>query len=112
MKILNLMWTDVKDNKYHLGNLYKINNKYYFEIIEKGLSNALRHGCFGIGTLDITKIRNESNELFDFFKKRIPKISELTDEELMNLYGLNEYDDMKILEITGGRSIFDRYYLE
>jgi len=110
--ILKLFWTDSKDNKYHLGNLYKIEDEYCFDIIEIELKDALRHGCFGIGNIDITKNSQKSKELFRFFKNRIPGENELTDKELLEIYGLNKYNEMEILKISGGKSIKDRYYLE
>lgn len=110
--ILKLFWTDSKNNKYHLGNLYKDEDKYYFDIIESELKSAIRHGCFGIGNMDITKNRQESTELFKFFKNRIPKENELTSEELLEIYGIDKYNEMEILKISGGKSIKDRYYLE
>ena len=110
--MLKLFWTDAKGIQYHLGNLYKNENKYCFDIIEEELKKAVRHGCFGIGSIDISKNKHESNELFKFFKKRIPKENELTTEELIQYYGIDKYDDMEILKITEGRVIEDRYYLK
>lgn len=110
--MLKLFWTDSKNNIYHLGNLYKIKNKYHFDIIQDGLRNAIRHGCFGIGSIDITKDKQESDKLFSFFMNRIPKENELKQEELVEMYGIERYDEMELLRITGGRTFKDRYYLE
>ena len=110
--MLELYWTDVNNNKYHLGNLYKNNKIYKFEIIENDLKKAVQCGCFGIGTIDITKNSQESSELFDFFKNRIPKQDELSAEELMKYYRLDRYDEMEMLKITEGRLMKDRYYLQ
>ena len=110
--ILKLFWSDSKGNKYHLGNLYKKQNEYFFDIAENELRDALRHGCFGIGNMDITKNSQKSSELFKFFKNRIPKENELTNNELLEIYGLDKYNDMEILKISQGKLIKDRYYLE
>ena len=109
---LKLFWNDVKGNKYHLGNLYKTEDIYHFDIIEEQFKDAVRHGCFGIGNLDITKNKLESKELFEFFKNRIPKENELNLEKLKNYYGLDKYEEMEILRVTEGRLLKDRYYLE
>ena len=109
---LKLFWNDVKGVKYHLGNLYKEGDLYHFDINEEELKNAVRHGCFGIGNIDITKSKLESKELFSFFKGRIPSKEELTSEDLKKYYGVDEYDEMKILKISQGRLLKDRYYLE
>ena len=110
--ILKLYWTDSKGNEYHLGNLYKLENEYCFDIIEVELKNALRHGCFGIGNMDISKTSQRNSELFEFFKNRIPKENELTNEELLEIYGLDKYNEMEILKISGGKLLKDRYFLE
>lgn len=110
--ILKLFWNDAKGDKYHLGNLYKEEDIFHFDIIEEELKNAVRHGCFGIGNIDITKNKLESKELFSFFKERIPKEDELTCEQLQKYYGIDKYDEMQILKITQGRLLKDRYYLE
>ena len=110
--ILKLFWNDAKGIKYHLGNLYKIEDIYHFDINEEELKNAVRHGCFGIGNIDITKNRLESKELFSFFKNRIPEENELSVEQLKKYYGIDKYDEMEILKITQGRLLKDRYYLE
>lgn len=110
--MLELFWTDVNNNKYHLGNLDKNGEIYSFEIIESEFKNAVKHGCFGIGNIDITKNIQESKELFSFFKGRIPKKDELSGDELIKYYGIAQYDEMEILKLTGGRLIKDRYYLE
>ena len=57
--ILKLFWNDAKGDKYHLGNLYKEEDIFHFDIIEEELKNAVRHGCFGIGNIDITKNKLE-----------------------------------------------------
>ena len=49
---MNLFWTDVKNNKYLLGNLYKKDDYFYFDINETELKQAILHGCFGIGTIN------------------------------------------------------------
>ena len=110
--ILKLFWNDANGIKYHLGNLYKIEDIYHFDINEEELKNAVRHGCFGIGNIDITKNRLESKELFEFFKGRIPNEDELSLKELKKYYGIDKYDEMDILKVTQGKLLKDRYYLE
>ena len=110
--ILKLFWNDANGSKYHLGNLYKIEDIYHFDINEEELKKAVRHGCFGIGSIDITKNKLESKELFGFFKGRIPNEEELSLQDLKKYYGIDKYDEMEILKITQGKLLKDRYYLE
>ena len=109
---MKLFWNDVENNKYYLGDLKKEENEYIFIINEEGLKMALKHGCFGIGNIDITKHENRSNELFDFFKNRIPKRDDEEIEVFLQIIGLEEYDEYEILKRTKAKLPTDRYYLE
>lgn len=108
--ILELYWTDVNKNKYLLGKLYKDGEEYVFEQDDE-LKNAIRHGCFGIGQIDITKKINRSKELFTFFKNRIPPKNEIEAQSIIKDFNLEKYDELEMLAITKGKKIEDRYFL-
>ena len=109
---MKLFWSDIEKNKYLLGELYKKDNIFYFEINEDGLKMALKHGCFGIGTINILEKTNKSDELFDFFKNRIPREDSPNIHEFLRSINLEEYDEYEILKRTGARLLTDRYFLE
>ncbi len=109
---MQLFWNDIKNNKYLLGNLYKKEEFYYFEINENGLKQALRHGCFGIGKINILEKVSKSKELFDFFKNRIPQKDSPNIEDFLEKINLTQYDEFEILKKTKARLLTDRYYLE
>ena len=109
---MKLFWNDINNNKYLLGILYKKEGMYYFEINEDGLKIALRHGCFGIGKINILEKTNKSEELFDFFKNRIPSKDNPDIDKFLSSIGLDDYDEYEILKRTGTRLLTDRYYLE
>lgn len=109
---MKLLWDDAKDKKYVLGELYKEGDYYYFNINNIGLKEAMLHGCFGIGNIDISKSSHKSKELFYFFKRRIPPHDSENIKEILEQFGIKEYDEMKLLEKTQGRLLTDRYYIE
>ena len=108
---LILKWKSNLGNIYNLGTLSK-EKEYIFEINEEELKKAIQDGCMGIGNFSLLNKIEKSNELFDFFKYRIVGKDSSRVEIFLKRYGLKEYDDMKILEITGARSVNDRYWLE
>ncbi len=109
--VLNLYWKDNKQNEYLLGKLYKSDGKYHFEINEEKLKEATHKGCFGIGELNLLYKHHESEELFDFFKRRIPSKSDTNIEKIMKELNIKEYDEMELLEKTKGILFTDRYFL-
>ena len=110
---LKLFWKDIKGNSYILGTLYKENNQYIFEIVDKDeLKKATRAGCFGIGELNLFYKKHTSDNLFYFFKRRIPPKDHVEINKILEELGLDEYDEMEILRKTKGFLNTDRYYLE
>lgn len=109
---MKLFWDDVNNNKYFLGELYRKDNKYFFYTNPEGINEAMMHGCFGIGTIDIEKKINESNELFDFFKCRLPDPKNPNIKNILKSIGLENYNEYEILKKTQGRLLTDRYYIE
>ena len=108
---MKLYWNDIEENKYLLGELYKKDNYYYFKINEDGLGMALKHGCFGIGKINILEKTNKSEDLFEFFKNRIPREDSPNIDDFLKSIGLEEYDEYEILKRTGARLLTDRYFL-
>ena len=109
---MKLFWEDKDGNKYLLGILDKKNNYYYFEKNNEGLSLAMNHGCFGIGNIDFTQDVIKSETLFPFFKNRIPNIDNPNIKEILESYGLKEYDEYELLKRSRGSLLTDKYYLE
>lgn len=110
--ILKLMWKDRNKNIYHIGNLLETEGIYVFQIIEENLKQAIKAGCMGIGEFDLLNTYYKSEELFDFFKQRIPSKDYKYINEILERYELKEYDEMLLLQKTKGQLMTDRYYLE
>jgi hypothetical protein len=109
---MELKWEDKDGNKYLLGTLYKKDNYYYFEKNNEGLLEAMNHGCFGIGSMDLTKDIIKSEKLFSFFRNRIPSIDHPNIKDILKSYNLEEYDEMELLKRTHGSLLTDKYFLE
>ncbi len=110
--MLKLYWMDTKDNKYILGDLYKDNDQYVFEINQQGLKEATNNGCFGIGELNLLYSKHVSDTLFDFFKRRIPSENDVNINEILAELQMDKYDEMELLRRTKGQMFTDRYFLE
>lgn len=109
---LMLKWQSNSNHIYHLGILSKENEKYSFEINEEELKKAILDGCMGIGNFSLLHKKEESQDLFDFFKSRIVSKDSWKLKDLLRKYKLEQYDDMKILAITKGKSMNDRYWVD
>lgn len=109
---MNLIWEDKESNKYILGILYKEDNNYCFKKNNEGLLEAMNHGCFGIGNMDLTKDIIKSETLFPFFKNRIPDINNPDIENTLKSYELDNYDEYELLKRTHGSLLTDNYYLD
>ena len=109
---LKLYWTDALENKYMLGILYYEDSKYYFEINDEGLKDAINHGCFGIGELNLAYNKHSSDKLFQFFERRIPSKDNTDIEKILEELDIKEYNEMELLKKTKGILNTDRYYLE
>ena len=110
--IFKLCWQDINGITYVLGKLYKKENNYHFDIDEEGLKKATHNGCFGIGEFNLLDNSYVNEELFDFFKRRIPKKDSSNIEEIMREFNIEQYDEMELLKRTKGKLNSDRYYLE
>ena len=110
---LKLFWKDLNGKSYILGYLYKENDNFCFDIVDKEeLKKATRAGCFGIGELNLFYSHHTSDTLFEFFKRRIPPRDHVMINEILEELCLEEYDEMELLRATQGILNTDRYYLE
>lgn len=109
--VLNLYWKDIENNAYCIAKLEKNEEKYILTINEVELKKAIIKGCIGIGDFNFLKSKYESKELFSFFKNRIPNENNPRILNILKEYGLEEYDEMKLLKATKGKLQTDRYYL-
>ena len=104
---LKLKWKDKT-----LGILEKIKDEYVFKIDEEELKEAIKNGCMGIGNLDLLQTEYRSNELFTFFKNRIPDRTNLNIKEILKEFNMEKYDEMELLKNTSAQLETDNYFVE
>lgn len=110
--ILHLYWNDIENNNYCIAKLEKNYDNYILYINEENLKLAIKNGCVGIGNINFLSNIYESKELFPFFKNRIPKENHPRIKNILEQYGLKEYNEMELLKVTKGSLRTDRYYLK
>jgi hypothetical protein len=119
MENLYLKWIDYKTNKkYIIGALCfdRAKHKYYFKINRASIKKAEEHG-FSMAFLPFPDKEDiiESDTLFAFFKVRVPKIEKMSDEtikEMLDDYGMKEFDEFEYLKKTKGDILIDDFILE
>ncbi len=118
MEHLYLKWIDYKTNKkYLIGALFKQNGKYYFKLSKTHIEKALEEKVISKAILpfsDYDKIY-ESDEIFEIFKIRLPKIERYSKEEfqgLLNDLGMNNYGEFEYLKKTKGVLYTDNFIVE
>ncbi len=119
MENLYLKWVDYKTNKkYIVGALCfdRENHKYYFKINRDYIKKAEEAG-FNMAFLPFPDKEDilESDTLFAFFKVRVPKVDKMDEEtlqELLDEYGMKEFDEFEYLKKTKGDILTDDFVLE
>lgn len=105
-----IKWTDAQRCEHVVGILYYIKNTFYFRYnkefqnpknIPKGFNGIPSFGqLLGLCNYKLKKRvlhLHSSNELFPFFKMRIPGKK---DEYIWKSYEISKYDELKILSLT------------
>lgn len=106
---MNLYWKDIDGNTYNIGTLLK-ENKYIFLLNDKKYKKALQNGCAGIGNLGQGK--QESEQLFQFFKERIPGKDSPRLKKFLEIFDMEDYDECELLRRSKAKVITDRFFLE
>jgi hypothetical protein len=111
-----LYWaTPTRTTKYWIGTLTRKDGKYYF-IHSKYASRAANSFWLKIPQFqDLEKVY-ESDELFRFFKSRLPYSHNSEIPGVLKKYGMEEYDDIELLVRSHGKlrgtintMMYDRY---
>ena len=91
-------WEDTEKNRHRIGMLAQIENVYYLKMNSReNASSAYSSGCIGIPGFQNDRVY-KSEELFDFFKRRI-----------LNKDAENLCEELKI---DLGKSMTDSFVLE
>lgn len=106
---MNLYWKDIDGNIYNIGTLLK-GNKYIFLLNDEEYKKAQQNGCAGIGNLG--NGNQESEQLFQFFKERIPGKDSPRLKKILEIFNMETYDEFELLRRSKAKVITDRFFLE
>lgn len=103
VRILTVNW-----NENIIGYLMKEKDgDYYYKYDYKGIQEARKLGYqYLIGFKDIRKVYT-SKELFPVFKSRIPTKQRRDLPEILKKIGIENYDELDLLALSGGRLLTD-----
>ena len=109
MDIMYLTKTDRHGNKFLIGELAKIDNEYTFKYTPEAPDKP--EGFIKVPTFkDFDKIYKSDN-LFLFFINRLYDKGRPDLPQILESYGLNEYDEWELLKATRARLMTDSYEL-
>lgn len=101
-----LVWKDPITRRQHRIAKLSKNGKYEFEYSFE-IKDAIKSGFqLFIAFNDINK-KYESNRLFPSFSSRIPDHRRKDIDKILKKYGLDEYDEYKLLKRSGGKLPID-----
>ena len=105
-----LVWTDVKtENKYKVAMLYKENEKYYFKYILENVKEAQKYGFELLVAFPQINATYENPHLFAVFGARLPDKKRPEIKEILETYGMTEYDAFELLKRSGAKLPTDNY---
>ena len=109
MEVLYLMKADRHGNKILIGELAKSGNEFVFRYTPEKVDKP--EGFFKVPTFkDVDKVY-KSNKLFLFFVNRLYDRGRPDLPELLEKYGLSDYDEWELLKATKARLLTDGYEL-
>jgi hypothetical protein len=109
METLYLINADDDDKQYLIGELSNDNGRYTFKYTLT--SNEHPEGFYSIPTFRNFDEVYTSDKLFLFFAYRMYDRRRPDIKEILGSYGLEEYDEWKLLKATNGRLMTDKYEL-
>ncbi len=108
--LVYLVWKDVNTgNKYKVGMLYKKDNMFYFRYILENLKEAEKHGFNLLIPFPHYNAIYFCPHLFANFASRLPDKTRPEIKEILDTYGMKEYDDFELLKRSGAKLPTDNY---
>lgn len=101
-----LIWKEPKTRKQFVIAKLSKNGKYEFEYSE-GIEEALKVGFVPLIAFNDIKKKYTSDRLFTSFSSRIPDKRRKDIKKILEKYGMDEYDEYKLLKLSGGRLPID-----
>ncbi len=108
--LVYLVWTDIKTgNKYKVAELYKIDNEFYFRYILENVKEAQKNGFKLLIAFPQINALYDNPKLFAIFAARLPEPSRPEIKEILETYGMTEYDAFELLKRSGAKLPTDNY---
>lgn len=101
-----LIWKEPKTRKHFIIAKLSKNGKYEFEYAE-GIDDALKVGFIPLIAFNNINEKYTSDRLFTSFSSRIPDRRRKDIKKILDKYGMSEYDEYKLLKLSGGRLPID-----
>lgn len=108
--LVYLVWTDVNTgNKYKVATLYKENETYYFKYILENVKEAQKSGFELLIAFPQINALYDNPKLFATFAARLPEPTRPEIREILETYGMEEYDAFELLKRSGAKLPTDNY---
>lgn len=108
--LVYLVWTDIKTgNKYKVAKLYKENKTFYFKYIPENVKEAQQDGFNLLIAFPQINTLYDNPKLFATFAARLPEPTRPEIKEILETYGMNEYDSFELLKRSGAKLPTDNY---
>ena len=108
--LVYLVWTDYKTgNKYKVAKLYKENGTFYFKYILENVKEAQKNGFELLIPFPQINALYDNPKLFACFAARLPEPTRPEIKEILDTYGMKEYDDFELLKRSGAKLPTDHY---
>ena len=108
--VVYLVWKDVNTGeKYKVAMLYKENKKYYFKYILENVKQAQEKGFELLIAFHQINATYENPQLFAVFSSRLPEPTRPEIKEILETYGMTEYDAFELLKRSGAKLPTDNY---
>ena len=105
-----LVWTNKENKKsYKVAKLYKENEKFYFKYILENVKEAEKDGFTLLVAFQSVNATYENPQLFAVFSARLPEPTRPEIKEILETYGMTEYDEFELLKRSGAKLPTDNY---
>lgn len=108
--LVYLVWTDIKTgDKYKVAELYKMDNEFYFRYILENVKEAQKNGFKLLIAFPQINALYDNPKLFAIFATRLPEPTRPEIKEILETYGMTEYDAFELLKRSGAKLPTDNY---
>lgn len=105
-----LIWNNPKTgNKFKVGELYKEEDTFYFRYIKENVAEAMKEGFKLLIAFPQLNALYDNPQLFAAFSTRLPDKRRPEIKEILDTYGMKEYDEFELLKRSGAKLPIDDY---